>query len=573
MDKKNEDISKLKNELKEFKAKYRDLRKKYKEKEKKVSLFNSLEYVNSEGFKLDHFLDRIIDWVLKATQTISAALLVQDESGECLEFIVAKGPKSEKLKGLTIDRDEGIAGKTLSINAPYISQNVKQDSSWSPRIAEHIDYETDNLLAVPLRVKGKPIGVIEIINKSNGKPFGEDDISLLESLSTEVALALENGRLMESARTTAENFKKMARLSKILNSSLDEKTVRTRALESVIELLDCETGSLYLIDEDRNELYFDVALGDKGEAVKQIRLKLGEGIAGWVAQNGESDLVRDTTEDPRWAKRVDDSSDFRTDNMITVPVKVKDKVIGVIQAINKLHGKKPNIEDVRLLENFSDQVAIALENARLYEEQKEMFFSMAEALAAAIEKRDPYTGGHTRRVRDFSMAIGRQMELSVSELEILEITAILHDIGKIGVDDAILRKPGKLTEEEFEKMRLHTTYGYEILSNVRQLAPAIPGMKHHHERMDGMGYPLGLKGENIPLLARIICVADTWDAMTSNRPYRGGMSDQVAYEELKENKNKQFDLNVINAFLRAYNNGEIISQRQEEKRKKASDQK
>jgi putative nucleotidyltransferase with HDIG domain len=295
---------------------------------------------------------------------------------------------------------------------------------------------------------------------------------------------------------------------------------------------------------------------------------MGEGVAGWVAANGLSDLVPDIRLDSRWAKRVDETSDFVTNNLITVPIKSKDKVIGVLQAINKQRGKKPNITDLKLLENLSDQVAIALENARLYEEQKEVFFETAEALAAAIEKRDPYTGGHTKRVRDFSLAIARQLKLDSDAMELLEITAILHDIGKIGVDDTILKKPGALTDEEYAKMKQHTNFGYEILNNVKRLAPVIPGMKHHHERMDGKGYPDGLKGEEIPLLARIICVADTWDAMTSNRPYREGLSDKVAYEEFKRNKNKQFDLKVINAFLRAYNKGEIISQQKEEMKAK-----
>ncbi len=565
MKKKKGSASKRNEELDGLKQKYADLKKKYQEKVRQVSLFKTLEYINSESFQLDHFLDRIIDWVLGATQTKSAALLMLDESEEHLEFMVAKGPNSEKLKGLSVKIDEGIAGKTLSTNKPYISQNVNQDTTWSSRIAEDLDYKTVNLLAVPLRIRGKAKGVIEIINKKNGEPFGDDDVKLMEGLSNEVALALENGRLLDSARYKAESFGKLARLSAILNSSLDHETVRIRALESVVELMECETGSLYLIDEEKNELYFEVALGEKGDAVKEVRLKMGEGVAGWVAEKGESDLVPDTSEDPRWAKRVDQKSDFITNNMITVPIRAKNKIIGVLQAINKLYGKKPNQADLNLMENLSDQVAIALENAKLYEEQKEMFFETAEALATAIEKRDPYTGGHTKRVCEFSLAIGRHLDLSDEMLELLEITAILHDIGKIGVDDAILRKPGKLTDDEFEMMKMHTSYGYEILTNVKKLAPAIPGMRHHHERMDGKGYPLGLKGKDIPLLARIICVADTWDAMTSNRPYRKGLPDQIAYEELKENKNKQFDLKVINAFLRAYNNGEIISQQKAER--------
>jgi len=350
-----------------------------------------------------------------------------------------------------------------------------------------------------------------------------------------------------------------------LNSSLDQSIVRKRALESVVELLECETGSLYLIDEEKNELYFEVALGDKGDAVKEIRLKMGEGVAGWVAQEGKSDLVPDTTSDPRWASRVDEKSQFQTYNMITVPVKAKDKVIGVLQAINKLQGEKPDVADRMLLENLSDQVAIALENARLYEEQKQMFTDTAEAMAIAIDKRDPYTGGHTKRVRDLSMATARYLDLSPDSMEWLELSAILHDIGKIGVDDKILRKPEKLNEEEFAQMRQHPGYGFEILQHVKPLEQAIPGMKYHHERFDGKGYPERFSKEEIPTMARIIAVADTWDAMTSDRPYRKGLSDEIAVEELKKCSGTQFDPEVVKAFLKAYANGEIVSQHDLEK--------
>ena len=147
----------------------------------------------------------------------------------------------------------------------------------------------------------------------------------------------------------------------------------------------CETGSLYLIDEERGELYFEVALGDKGEVVKEIRLKIGEGIAGWVAKEGKPELIPDCSKDPRWASKVDKKSKFVTRNMVTVPVKTKDKTIGVLQAINKLDDKLFNEEDLHLLESLADQVAIALENAQLYEQQRQTFLQTAEALATAIE--------------------------------------------------------------------------------------------------------------------------------------------------------------------------------------------
>ena len=276
----------------------------------------------------------------------------------------------------------------------------------------------------------------------------------------------------------------------------------------------------------------------------------------------------DISKDPRWASRVDKKSKFQTRNMVTVPVHAKGKVMGVLQALNKNNNKKFDKSDLRLLESLADQVAIALENAGLYEHQKIMFMQTAEALATAIEKRDPYTGGHTKRVRDFSMAAAKYLDLDQKIMDWLELAAILHDAGKIGVDDQVLRKPGRLTKEEFDQMKAHPNYGYEILHHVHELEPAIPGMRYHHERFDGKGYPTGLKGKKIPLIARIIAVADTWDAMTSDRPYRDGLSDDIAKKELKVNSGMQFDPVVVEAFLKAHKNGDIISHTMTKKEKR-----
>ncbi|MBT4268726.1 MAG: GAF domain-containing protein [Deltaproteobacteria bacterium] len=560
MKNKDNELKKLKEEMKNLKKEMKVLKQQYLFKNHQADLIKQIECVNNKDFSMDLFLDKIMDWINNTTDSTSAALLLRDDSGKNLEFVSAQGPNSKGLLGISMPSTEGIAGKVMSTGKPYNSQDVEKDPIWSPQVSKTTAYLTNNLLAVPLKVKGETKGVIEIINKKNGKPFSKEDISLLQSLSSCVAVAFENAQALAQARGRVKDFKTLSRLSAILNSSLDQKIVRLRAMEAVVELLECETGSLYLIDEETNELYFEVALGEKGDAVKEIRLKMGEGVAGWVAQEGKSDLVPDTAKDPRWASRVDEKSKFQTDNMITVSVKAKDKVIGVLQAINKLGGKKPTAADLRLLENLSDQVAIALENARLYEEQKILFRETAVAMATAIEKRDPYTGGHTKRVCEYCLATAKYLELSPEMVEWLELAAILHDIGKIGVDDHILRKPGQLSDEEYYQMKRHPSHGFEILQHIKQLEPVIPGMKYHHERMDGGGYPNGFPNEDIPLQARIIAVADTWDAMTSDRPYRSGLSDDVAIQELKDFAEIQFDSAVVTAFIKAYENGEILSQ-------------
>ncbi|MBI5181660.1 MAG: HD domain-containing protein [Nitrospirae bacterium] len=347
-------------------------------------------------------------------------------------------------------------------------------------------------------------------------------------------------------------------LSNILNSTLEQKEVRRRAIEAATRLTESEVGSLLLVDEERNELFFEVALGEKGEKVKEIRLKMGEGIAGWVAKTGEAVIIDDVQNDPRFFKGADKKSSFVTRNMICVPVNSEGKIIGVLQAINKLNGRKFTGDDLEGFKCLADQVAIAIEKSRLYQELRDTFFSAAEALADAIEKRDPYTGGHTKRVLEYSLAIAKYLGLREDEAERLKLAAVLHDIGKIGVEDSVLRKRDKLNNDEYAMIKKHPVWGAEIMGHIKQLKDIIPGMRYHHERIDGRGYPEGLCDNQIPLIARIISVADTFDAITTVRPYQESLSIDVAFKELRESVGTQFDSRVVDAFLMAYEAGEII---------------
>ena len=365
-------------------------------------------------------------------------------------------------------------------------------------------------------------------------------------------------RKVSNSKRIEEKAKRLVLLSKlggILNSTLDHQEVRRRAMEAATQLMKAEVGSLLLIDEEKRQLYFDVALGDNEETVKTITLSIGEGIAGWVAQNGRPLIVNAPEKDTRFFKGVDGKTGFKTRNIICVPVKVKEKVIGVLEAINKRGGFDQ--EDLSLFLSLADQVAIALDNARLYQELEGMFFQTAESLADAIEKRDPYTGGHTQRVTSYSMAIAKHLQLNPSEKKCLKIASVLHDIGKIGIEDQILRKPEPLNPEEYNTIKLHAKMGAEILQHIRQLRDIIPGVKYHHEQMNGKGYPDGLKGEETPIIAKIVAVADTYDAMTTDRPYRKGLEKEVAVEELKRFSGIQFDREVVEAFIKAYEMGEI----------------
>ncbi len=374
------------------------------------------------------------------------------------------------------------------------------------------------------------------------------------------AKKIDINRWLDKSKRNEERAKRLALLSQlslVLNSTLDPKEIRRRTMEAATRLMKAEVGSLLLVHEENRRLYFEVALGEREEDLKTISLNFGEGIAGWVAQHGKPLIVNSPGKDPRFFKGVDERTEFKTRNIICVPVRVKEKTIGVLEAVNKKGKGRFNKEDLFLLISLADQVAIALDNSRLYQELEEMFFQTAKSLADAIEKRDPHTGGHTQRVTLYSQATAKYLPLTPLEKKWVKITSVLHDIGKIGIEDYILKKPKPLSPREFEIIKRHSIMGAEIIQHIRQLREIIPGVKYHHEQVDGKGYPDGLRGKDIPILAKIIAVADTYDAMTTDRPYRKAMDKKIAIEELKRCSGTQLDGEVVEAFIHAYQNGEI----------------
>lgn len=340
----------------------------------------------------------------------------------------------------------------------------------------------------------------------------------------------------------------LTEMTSLINSSLDYGEIASKVIEVTVKVLNVEVASLLLKDENTGELYFDVSTGEAGEKLKRIRLKEGEGIAGWVVQHGQSLIICDPHSDPRFFKKADKVSGFQTREIICTPVISKGHIIGALEGINKIEGHFDQ-NDLEILNLVTDHVAVAIANARLHEELKDAFYKTSHVLAQLIELRDPYTGGHTKRVHDYCVIIAESLDLPKEEVENLRLAAILHDIGKIGVKDSILLKSGYLSSEEGEIMKQHARFGAEILEPIRELQRVIPGIRNHHERYDGKGYPDGLEGKNIPLIARIIAVADTFDAMTTDRPYRKGFSREEAFAELKKFSGSQFDPEIVEAFL------------------------
>lgn len=510
---------------------------------------------NQPAADLNGLLSDYLNVILRITGTTAGSIFLL-EGGE-LAFRAVRGPRAKLLLGRSIPLDEGIAGWVARNGKTCVSKDVARDVRWCSRISAELKIPTSNILAAPIKTAEGVIGVVEVLNKKNGLLFDKTDRELLETLSGQLALDLAYVQSLIGTRRDAERKAIQAQFSMVLNSTLDQREIRKRAMEAATNLMDAEVGSLLLVDERSNELYFEVALGDKGEHLKQVRLKMGEGIAGWVAANDQAALVNDVANDPRHFKKTQHLIQFVTRNMICVPVRSRGRVLGVLEAINKRNNARFSDQDLEGFWMLANQVAVALENANLYAELQETFVNTAEALAAAVEKKDPYTGGHIMRVVEYSMAIAKHLSEPLADREQLRLAAVLHDIGKIGVRDSVLQKEGKLTSEEMDHMKEHPVVGDDIISHIEQMSKVRRALRAHHEKWDGSGYPDGLRGEDIPLHARIILVADTLDAITTDRPYRKAAGLRTAREEIRRFMGKEFDPRVAEAFFRACESGDI----------------
>ncbi len=508
-----------------YKRELEGLKTRLRIKELELSLYRHTERLYNKGFHIDRICGLLMDGIKEAIHTEDIFIHLKDpvRGTEAGSLVSGRFRKEEFLKKAIL-----LTEKTIEEGGPLYK-------------------EEQAMLVLPVKVKGSGCGAIGVVVEGDRREAQK----ILRGIAGQLASLIERKSMFDTLEEKVAQLSALHEVGSLLVSTLDEKTVRERAISSITRLIGAEAGSLLLVDKERRELYFEVALGEKGDRVKTIRLKLGEGIAGWVAKHGKAIIVNDVTGDDRFQSRVDRHSRFRTRSIICVPVRIKNDIIGVLEGINRIDGEFTE-KDLSILELFSNQVAIALDNARLYKEIRDTFYATSEALADAIEKRDPYTGGHTKRVFQYSMAIAEELGLDDKTKEDVRFAAVLHDVGKIGIDDCILRKQDRLNREEQDIMETHPQLGAEILSHIPHLKDVVPGILYHHERVDGNGYPEGLEEEDIPVIARIISVADTYDAMTTTRPYRKALSREAALRELRRCADTQFDRTVVNAFVRAF---------------------
>jgi putative nucleotidyltransferase with HDIG domain len=340
-----------------------------------------------------------------------------------------------------------------------------------------------------------------------------------------------------------------------VNSSLDVETVLSCAMATAEEALQAEASAIFEVDVDKGDLFFRLARGEKADQVKPLRLNLGEGVAGWVAQTGQAVIVPQAEADPRFNPRLDAQSGFHTRSLLSMPLKHQGRLLGVIQVLNKRPPQEFDQEDMELLALMAQPIAAALANAQAYTRLAQVSRQVIKTLSMTVELRDPYTAGHQRRVAQMAVAIARELGLSQERQESLRIACILHDIGKIVVPAEILSKPGRINRLEQELVKSHSRVGYEILKEIDFPKEIADIVLQHHERLDGSGYPAGLQGDDISLEARITAVADIMEAMTFHRPYRPGLGAEKALEEISRERGKSLDAGVVDICCRLFKEG------------------
>ncbi len=343
-------------------------------------------------------------------------------------------------------------------------------------------------------------------------------------------------------------------ISQVFNSSLDLNEVLNHVLDEVIKALKAERGFLMLKDES-GEFIFRVARGLEKQNISEPAFQTSRSIIERVKRLGKAIVITDAQEDDRFNTQ-NSVLALRLRSILCVPLTHKETMIGIIYVDNRLLSGAFTKDDLNLLSAIAGSAAIAIENAQLYENLQHSkqileiaYDSTLEGWAKALDLRDHETEGHTRRVS--SLAVRLAKALGMEDLDLVSIYrgALLHDIGKIAIPDHILHKPGPLTPEERAIMEFHPVYARDMLAEIDFLQPALEIPYCHHERWDGTGYPLGLKGTQIPLAARIFSIVDVWDALISERPYRSSWPPENVIEYLREQAGRQFDPHIVSIFV------------------------
>lgn len=372
----------------------------------------------------------------------------------------------------------------------------------------------------------------------------DKDPNLMDALSS-----LGDKEEAENNENPNQRLISLLRVGQAMAAERDLDKLLTLIKSETEQALGADRCTVFLYDREQNELWSKVASGMETE---EIRFPAHLGLAGYVVKTGEVLNIKDAYDDPRFNKEIDKKTGYRTQNILCMPMRNrKMEIIGVFQVLNKRASHFDKVDE-DLLTAISTNAGVAIENATLAKEMKVSFDSFVKTLSSTIDARDPITAGHSERVAEYAVLLGEEMEMQDGDLEALKYASLLHDIGKIGIKEEILKKDGRLTEKEYRHIQKHVYYTHEILKNVHferhlQLVPEIAAS--HHEKVDGTGYHRGLKGSEILLSGRILAISDVFDAITSRRHYRNRMAFDKVLTIMKRDAGSHFDPECVDEFF------------------------
>ena len=424
----------------------------------------------------------------------------------------------------------------------FLNQNEMYavDSLDSNVYAKKIGLDLDNDVILTLEIGNCQPEKRDLLKQAL-KLFGEN---ISGSMKSQQQIEMVSSELSD----TYEELVLMYKLSSNMSVTQADSNYLQLACDSLTDIINVE-GIAILVKKqigERERLVLTAGAGlidMNNTASEQLYFRLEQELA-----KGKEALLDSEIDRPfkyQWPERIK--------NIIAVPLKVNEKCIGVLVAANRQDKADFDSIDIKLFNSVAYQCAGFIENGRLFHDIKELLFSSLKALTTSIDAKDPYTSGHSERVAIIARWIGEQLaeteDVSEEYIQKIYIAGLLHDIGKIGIGESVLCKNGRLTGEEMEVIKTHPSIGASIMSKIKQMTEIVPGIVSHHEKFDGTGYPNKLKGNEIPLMGKIISVADAFDAMTSRRVYRDALSLDIAIEQIKKNIGTQFDEQVANAFL------------------------
>jgi len=511
-------------------------------------------YENSRTLAFQYDLTSVLEIV--AEQAIAllgareGALFLYDLDQDDLKVAVWRGPAVPANFRLNIG--ESVSGQTALNREPLI---VNDYPNWEYRSDKFEWLNIKAVVGAPLMFGGELIGALIVIEREKSqRKFTEREMHLLSLFASQAAAAVRNARIYEDMRHRIAELEAVNTITRTLRiaQSLDE--MLNILLDETLRVIETEVGVIWLYDSMGDKLVSTVTRG-WFEKLRETPMRPGEGIAGNVFLSGEPYISTEFQRDMRTRElfREQIPPDW---GGACLPIRTTQGSVGVLFVSVHLP-RELKSEEVNLLTTLSDIAGNAIQRMQLHEDTlryaEELalaYDSTLEGWARAIELKDKETEGHSRRVVKLSERLARALGMTEDEIVHLRRGVMLHDIGKMGIPDHILLKPGPLTEDEWESMRQHPQYAYDMLSSIDFLGPAIDIPYCHHERWDGEGYPRGLKGEEIPLGARIFSVVDVWDALLSDRPYRKRWSRKKAEKYIRSQAGIRLDPKIVEVFLK-----------------------